>query len=188
MSLRRWAQLASPWGDDADESGGPGAVAAQSLDLDVILDSPLSTYSAYRLTLMLLLSFWWLVATDVYVDIWAAGAPDMGLCTCETATGHGVPFASFNYSKPSDNRHVCHVCAELGGEPRCPADADAAGRGRALGDVSGRVAHHERAGIDQAGCGRAAQDVAFGARGVAVCRESHVRVPPLRRALRRGFP
>jgi len=30
MSLRRWAQLASPWGDDADESVGPGAVAAQS--------------------------------------------------------------------------------------------------------------------------------------------------------------
>ena len=124
MSLRRWAQLASPWGDDADESVGPGAVAAQSLDLDVVLDSPLSTYSAYRLTLMLLLSFWWLVATDVYVDIWAAGPPDMGRCTCETATGYGMPFASFNYSKPSDNRHVCHVCAELGGEPRCPADAD----------------------------------------------------------------
>ena len=124
MSLRRWAQLASPWGEADDESGGPGAVAAQSLDLDVILDSPLSTYSTYRLMLTLVLSFWWLVATDVYVDIWAAGAPDMGLCTCETAAGHAVPFASFNYSKPSDNRHACHVCAELGGEPRCPADAD----------------------------------------------------------------
>ena len=52
MALRRFVQLL---GEEADEAGGDPAASAP-LDLDRVLDSPLSTYSRYRLTLTLVLA------------------------------------------------------------------------------------------------------------------------------------
>ena len=52
MALRRFVQL---FGEEADEAGGDSA-ASRPLDLDRVLDSPLSTYSSYRLTLTLVLA------------------------------------------------------------------------------------------------------------------------------------
>ena len=52
MALRRFVQL---FGEEADEAGGDTAASAP-LDLDRVLDSPLSTYSRYRLTLTLVLA------------------------------------------------------------------------------------------------------------------------------------
>ena len=52
MALRRFVQL---FGEEADEAGGDPAASAP-LDLDRVLDSPLSTYSSYRLTLTLVLA------------------------------------------------------------------------------------------------------------------------------------
>ena len=123
MALRRFVQL---FGEDADEVGADPA-ASEPLELDRILDSPLSTFSPYRLTLMLVLAGWWLVSTDVYADIWTAHPPNMAHCVCESlGGGAGVLFGDLaNYSHPSDNPRACAACAARGGRPWCPLDADA---------------------------------------------------------------
>ena len=123
MALRRFVQL---FGEDADEVGADPA-ASEPLELDRILDSPLSTFSPYRLTLMLVLAGWWLVSTDVYADIWTAHPPNMARCVCESlGGGAGVLFGDLaNYSHPSDNPRACAACAARGGRPWCPLDADA---------------------------------------------------------------
>ena len=81
MALRRFVQLFS---EEADDVGAEPA-ASGPLELDRILDSPLSTYSLYRLTLTAVLATWWLVTSDVYADVWAAHAPNMARCVCASA-------------------------------------------------------------------------------------------------------
>ena len=129
MALRRFVQL---FGEEADEVGPEPAPASGPLELDRILDSPLSTYSPYRVTLTLVLASWWLVSSDVYADVWAAHAPNMARCVCASAAdpppggGADVLFADLvNYSRPSDNPRACAACAARGGRPSCPAEADA---------------------------------------------------------------
>ena len=129
MALRRFVQL---FGEEADEVGAEPAPASGPLELDRILDSPLSTYSPYRMTLTLVLASWWLVSSDVYADVWAAHAPNMARCVCASAAdpppggGADVLFADLvNYSRPSDNPRACAACAARGGRPSCPAEADA---------------------------------------------------------------
>jgi hypothetical protein len=132
MALRRFVQL---FGDEADEARS----SSEPLELDRILDSPLSTFSPYRLTLTLVLAGWWLVSTDVYADIWTAHPPNMARCVCESDSpplgesdspplggAAGVLFGDLvNYSHPSDNPRACAACAARGGRPLCPLDADA---------------------------------------------------------------
>ena len=105
-----WAQLAEP-------------AATGALDLDKVLDSPLSTYSTYRIALTLVLASWWLICTDLYTDIWAAGKPDMARCDCATASG-SIPFEALNYTHRSDNARVCDLCSSMGGEAHCLSLAD----------------------------------------------------------------
>ena len=83
-----------------------------ALQLDDALDGSLRTYTWRRLVVLVALSTFWLVCTDLHVDIFAGRRPDMSKCECAIA---GDEFDMDMYS----SAEACDACEAAGGEPEC---------------------------------------------------------------------
>ena len=86
------------------------------------LDGPFSSYSRRRVFVLVLLSMYWFVISDVFVDIFAGHDPDLTKCSCKVADA--VFPVSLFASANSSTSSICGECERAGGVIECPADAD----------------------------------------------------------------
>ena len=84
--------------------------------LDGALDGNLRSYRGRRLLILVVLSFYWFVPTDIFVDIWAAADLSLGACRC---VGEG-----WSVAVNASAADPCAACAAGGGRVDCPLDAD----------------------------------------------------------------
>ena len=84
--------------------------------LDGALDGKLRSYRGRRLLILVVLSFYWFVPTDIFVDIWAAADLSLGACRC---VGEG-----WSVAVNASAADPCAACAAGGGRVDCPLDAD----------------------------------------------------------------
>ena len=76
--------------------------------LDGALDGKLRSYRGRRLLILVVLSFYWFVPTDIFVDIWAAADLSLGACRC---VGEG-----WSVAVNASAADPCAACAAGGGE------------------------------------------------------------------------
>ena len=91
------------------------------LDLDVLMDGILTSYSCRRIIVLALLGAVWLTQSFVFIDVFAARKMDVSSCAClRDGSSIGNVSTLTNYSSLG----ACGACAALGGSVACPADHD----------------------------------------------------------------